>query len=91
MKATGYTRKVDTLGRIVLPKNLRKQMDIAIHDDIKFLVDGDMVVIKRHEPSCIFCETEESVLKYREKYICTKCMNGLKKRKNKEIKKVSAD
>ncbi len=79
MKATGYTRKVDTLGRIVLPKSLRKQMDIAINDDIKFLVDGDMIVIKKYEPSCIFCDTEENVLNYRGKYICNKCMDGLKK------------
>jgi transcriptional pleiotropic regulator of transition state genes len=79
MKATGYTRKVDSLGRIVLPKSLRKQMDIAINDDIKFLVDGDMVVIKKYEPSCIFCDTEENVSKYRGKYICSKCMDELRK------------
>lgn len=78
MKSTGYARKVDGQGRIVLPKSIRNEMDMNIGDDLRFYVDGDMIVLKKYEPSCIFCDKEDEIINYRDKHMCKMCMNDLK-------------
>ena len=55
MKSTGIVRKVDELGRIVLPIELRRTLDIAERDELEIYLDDDKVVLKKYEPSCIFC------------------------------------
>ena len=55
MKSTGIVRKVDELGRIVLPIELRRTMNIDVKDAMEIYVDGDQIVLKKYEPSCIFC------------------------------------
>ena len=78
MKIGGYTRKVDELGRIVLPIELRRTLDIAERDSLEIYVDGDTVILKKYEPACIFCGTKENVYLYRDKNICGECINDLK-------------
>ena len=55
MKSTGIVRKVDELGRIVLPIELRRTLDIAEKDSIEIYVDGSSIILKKYEPTCVFC------------------------------------
>lgn len=79
MKATGVVRKVDELGRIVLPIELRRTMDIAEKDPIEIFVEGESIILKKYEPSCIFCSEAKNVIEYKGKNICSDCMAELKK------------
>ena len=55
MKSTGIVRKVDELGRVVIPIELRNKLDIKVKDPIEIFVDGSSIVLKKYEPNCIFC------------------------------------
>ena len=70
MKSTGIVRKVDELGRIVLPIELRRTLDIAQKDSLEIYVDGDSVILKKYEPACIFCGNAGDVIVYKDKNIC---------------------
>ena len=78
MKSTGIVRKVDELGRIVLPIELRRTLDIEIKDSIEIYVDNSTIVLKKYEPTCIFCGESENVVSYKDKNICKTCLEGLK-------------
>ena len=80
MKATGVTRKIDELGRVVLPIALRRTMNIEEKDALEFFVDGERIILKKHEPACIFCGNAEDVVNYKGKNICRKCVGELRKR-----------
>ena len=76
MKTTGMIRKVDELGRIVLPIELRRNLDIAERDELEIFVDGERIILQKHEASCIFCGG--SVMRhFRGKYVCTACAEEL--------------
>ena len=79
MKSTGIVRKVDDLGRIVLPKELRKVLNIDERDPLEIFVDGNYIMLQKYEPSCIFCGNAEKVISYKGKNICQSCMGELKK------------
>ena len=79
MKATGIVRKVDELGRIVLPIELRRTLDIAEKDALEIFVDGSSIVLKKYRPSCIFCDSTKDVVVFKGKNICPKCLAELKK------------
>jgi AbrB family transcriptional regulator, transcriptional pleiotropic regulator of transition state genes len=79
MKATGIVRKVDELGRIVLPIELRRTLDIAEKDSIEIYVDESNIILKKYEPACIFCNNSKNVENYKGKNICSDCMNELNK------------
>ena len=55
MKSTGIVRKIDELGRIVLPIEIRNTLDIKAKDSIEIFVDDDKIILKKYQPSCIFC------------------------------------
>ena len=78
MKSTGIVRKVDELGRIVLPIELRRTLDIAEKDALEIYVDGSTIVLKKYRPSCIFCDSRRDLMVYKDKNICTKCLKELK-------------
>lgn len=78
MKSTGIVRKVDELGRIVLPIELRRTLDIEIKDSIEIYVDNSTIVLKKYEPTCIFCGESENVVSYKDKNVCKTCLDGLK-------------
>lgn len=71
-------RKVDELGRVVLPIELRRTLDIAEKDALEIYVDGDTVILKKYAPSCVFCGDTKGVTKYKDKNICAACMKALK-------------
>lgn len=78
MKSTGIVRKVDELGRIVLPIELRRTLDIAEKDAIEIYVDGDSIILRKYEPTCIFCGDGRNVENYKGKNICANCMKELR-------------
>ncbi len=78
MKATGIVRKVDDLGRIVIPKELRKTFDIEKDDSLEIFVDGGLIVLRKYEPACIFCGNVENVVSVKGKNVCADCIKQLK-------------
>ena len=77
MKATGIVRKVDELGRIVLPIELRRNLDIEERDALEIYLDGDKIVLQKYEPACLFCGSAQELVKYRGKNVCSSCIRGL--------------
>ena len=77
MKSTGIVRKVDELGRIVLPIELRRTLDIAERDELEIYLDDDKVILKKYEPSCIFCGEMEELIGYKDKKVCKKCVEKI--------------
>ena len=77
MKSTGITRKIDELGRIVLPIELRRKMGIAEKDSLEIYVEGDTIILQKYEPACIFCGNAKNVITYKDKNVCTNCAKEL--------------
>lgn len=78
MKSTGIVRKVDELGRVVLPKELRTTFDIEQRDPLEIYVDGDNIVLRKYEPACIFCGDATDVVSFSDKKICKSCLEKIK-------------
>jgi transcriptional pleiotropic regulator of transition state genes len=79
MKSTGVVRKVDELGRIVIPIELRRTMGIEEKDALEIYVDNEKIILKKYEPACIFCGNEENVVIYKGKNLCKNCLTELSK------------
>lgn len=77
MKSTGIVRKVDELGRIVLPIELRRTLDIEERDSLEIYVDGSSIVLKKYQPSCVFCGSAENVVPFKGKMICRDCLGSM--------------
>lgn len=73
MKATGIVRKVDELGRIVLPMELRKTFDINEKDPLEIYTEGACIILKKYEPSCIFCGEAKNIREFNGRNICHTC------------------
>jgi len=80
MKSTGIVRKVDELGRIVLPIELRRVLDIAEKDQLEIYVDESAIVLKKYHPSCIFCNNVKNTVDYKGKIVCSNCIGELKEK-----------
>ena len=78
MKATGVVRRIDELGRIVLPMEMRRTLGIEEKDPIEIFVDGENIVLKKYEEACIFCENTKDLKKYKGKNVCAKCIKAMK-------------
>lgn len=77
MKSTWIVRKVDELGRIVLPIELRRTLDIAERDSLEIYVDGSSVILKKYQPACVFCDNAKDVVNFKGKNICQDCIKEL--------------
>ena len=77
MKSTGIVRKVDEQGRIVLPIELRRTLDLGERDELEIYLDDDKVVLKKYEPACIFCGSDKALVSYRRKNICQECIKTM--------------
>lgn len=77
MKSTGIIRKVDDLGRIVLPIELRRTLDIAERDELEILMENDQIILRKFEPACIFCGSDKALVSYRRKNICQECIKTM--------------
>ena len=80
LKSTGIIRKVDELGRIVLPIELRRTLDIAERDELEIYLDGDKIVLQKFEPSCIFCSSSYRLVSYHGKNVCQECIQNMSKK-----------
>lgn len=78
MKATGIVRKLDELGRVVLPIELRRENHMDIRDQLEISVNGNEIILKKYVPRCAFCKGEESVKVVKGKLVCSICLSGLK-------------
>lgn len=78
MKSTGIVRKVDELGRIVLPIEMRRTLDIGEKDALEIYVEGSSVILKKYNPSCVFCDATKDITVFKGKNICPKCLKELK-------------
>ena len=81
MKSTGIVRKVDELGRIVLPIEMRRTLCISEKDSLEIYVDGSNVILRKYQPCCIFCGGENGLTVYKEKNVCRRCIKNLKEDK----------
>ena len=77
MKSTGIVRKVDELGRIVLPIELRRTFGIEEKDALEIYVDSNTIILKKYEPACIFCGDAKDVFTFGGKNVCPNCANSL--------------
>ena len=78
MKHTGITRPVDELGRVVIPKELRKSLGINTKDLLEIHIEGDMIIMKKSEAKCALCASAEGLLPYNDKFVCKTCAESLK-------------
>ena len=81
MKSTGIVRKVDALGRIVLPMELRRTMDIGERDAVEICVEGNSIVLRKYRPACIFCDAMKDVQCFKGKNVCVKCLRELQEKR----------
>ena len=77
MKSTGIVRRVDELGRIVIPIELRNKLKIEEKDPIEIYVDGSSIILKKYQENCVFCGRKKKVVDYKGKLICSKCMENI--------------
>ena len=77
MKSTGIVRKVDELGRVVIPIELRRTLDIEEKDSLEIYVDSDRIILRKYEPACIFCGSADDVANFKGKNICKSCLDSM--------------
>ena len=77
MKSTGIVRKVDEVGRIVLPIELRRTLGIEEKDRIEIFVDGESIILRKYQPACIFCDNAKDIINYKGKNICPDCIGAM--------------
>lgn len=78
MKSTGIVRKVDELGRVVIPIELRRTMQIEEKDALEIYVDGEKIILKKYQPACIFCGSADGIRNFKEKNICRHCLETIR-------------
>ena len=77
MKSTGIIREVDKLGRIVLPIELRRVLDIAEKDELEIYMENDRIILQKFEPSCVFCSSSQGLVSYKGKNVCQACIRNM--------------
>lgn len=77
MKSTGVVRKVDELGRVVIPIELRRTMGIEEKDALEIYVDNEKIILKKYEPACVFCNSADDVQSFKGKLVCQECAKAL--------------
>lgn len=77
MKSTGVVRKIDELGRIVLPKEVRSGLGIDSKDDLEIFIDGEELILKKTNSSCVICGSNVHLIDYKGKGLCKSCVDGL--------------
>ena len=78
MKSTGIVRNIDELGRVVVPKEIRKKLGISNTDPVEIYVEGDKIILTKYLPVCHFCGRYESLSEYKGRNICASCIDELK-------------
>ena len=87
MKSTGIVRKIDELGRVVLPMELRNKLKIKEKDPMEIYVDGSSIILKKFENTCTFCGSTKNLITYKDKLICDKCVQSIQQISEKQKEK----
>lgn len=77
MKSTGIVRNIDDLGRVVVPKEMRNKMGIKNSDPVEIYVEGDKIILKKYQDSCLFCGSDSELLEFKSKKICKSCKSEI--------------
>ena len=77
MKSTGIVRRLDELGRLVIPIEIRNKLNITERDPIEIYVDGSNIILNKYEGTCIFCGNNKNLTEYKAKNICSSCLKKL--------------
>ena len=77
MKAIGFVKKIDELGRIVIPKDVRRALGVNNLDSLQFFMDGDSVILRKFQESCCFCAACEGLTAFKDKFVCAECKKEL--------------
>lgn len=80
MKSTGIVRKVDELGRIVLPIEMRRTLDIAEKDALEIYVEGESVILRKYQASCVFCDSVKDIVSFKGRNVCAACIGKLQEK-----------
>ncbi len=78
MSKTGIIRNLDSLGRLVIPKELRSSLGIREGGEVEIFAEDDQIIVKKFDPSCTFCGSTEDLMHFRGKLICRSCLEQLK-------------
>lgn len=78
MKSTGIVRRIDELGRIVLPAELRRTLEIGEKENMEIFVDGPSIILKKYRPTCVFCDGVRDISVFKGKNICSRCLRQLR-------------
>ena len=78
MKSTGVVRRIDSLGRVVLPIELRRTLDMKEDDCLEIYTEDNQIILKKYEPGCLFCGELKGVINYKGKNICKKCFEEMR-------------
>lgn len=79
MKATGIVRSLDSMGRVVIPKEIRRVLHIENNDPLEVFTEGDAIVLKKYEPCCVFCSNADDVSEFRGRLVCRGCIAEMSK------------
>ena len=77
MKSTGIVRKVDELGRIVIPIEMRRTLGVDNRDPIEMFLDGKNIILRKYAPGCVFCGNPKENIEYAGKRVCRDCIRGM--------------
>ena len=78
MKSTGVVRRVDELGRIILPIELRRTFEMSIKDPIEIYTEDDKIILKKFQRTCVFCSSPENIVEFKGKMVCKECLEDLR-------------
>lgn len=78
MSDSGIVRNLDNLGRVVIPKEIRKLLSIEVGDAVEIIKDKNTVVLKKYGNRCVFCDEEGGIIEFNYNYVCSKCISKLK-------------
>ncbi|MDR3591790.1 MAG: AbrB family transcriptional regulator [Negativicutes bacterium] len=78
MRSTGIVRRIDQIGRVVLPVGLRHTLEIKDNDGLEIFTDKDRIVLRKYKPTCLFCGTSDDMKEFKGKNVCKKCLSIIK-------------
>lgn len=79
MGDTGIVRRVDDLGRIVIPMELRRTLGINVKDPLSITVEGERIILQKHRDSCVVCGSTEEIVRVNDRAICASCVGAVKR------------
>lgn len=83
MKSTGIIRGLDNMGRVVIPKEIRKFLDMTEgKDEFEIYMQDDCIVLKKHKPNCVFCGGEDDCIEFENQMVCKSCVEKLQLKKD---------